>query len=1057
MVVLLALALAVAAGCGDNPEVKKQKTVARAEQYLKDGKPNEAIIELKNALQVDPDFVPALDALGRAYAAKSWYADALREQNRAQRLAPDSVPLMVTRSRTLLEAGAFSDAEAQAGKILSREPGNAEAIAIRAAALLGLGKPNEALALVESAPVGAIPEADLVRAGVLLQQGKTDEAERSYRAVIDKRPGDFKALIGLAGIALSKKNYDEALRLYERANGLRPLSPQPHVGIAAVKARKGQVAEAISELEGVHPQARSVGVVMVLASYYLQANRPAEAERLLAPIVERLPKLAAARLLLGSTYMIREKPDLAAAQFEELVKQFPDEPAARFQLAGAYTRMGRGKAALAELDRVAKALDTTAWYHLERARTLLVLGRFDDALQAARTAERMVPGQGQTFLLLGQIYVQRGDARAAREMFSKAAEVGGGEARAHLALGLLAQFEKNQDSALQEFDAAVNADPTSIRAARAKVSVLVQQKRVKEAIQFAEAAARREAKRPEFQILLAAAYGSDRQWEKAAAAYRKAMELDPTGIRPRLGLARVALAQGKDEEAIAQLQAAFQQEPGNVTAALMITALYENLARYDQAILVLEAADKAVPRRVEFGLRLAELYLRKGRYDDAAAKAKDLLATNPDLTPARLIHGQALLAKGDPAALKDFADVAKENPKSARAQAVLARAYAWLGRVADAQAAYREAIKLDPQFTQAKTELALISGQNVNKAELQKQVEQLRAAVNANPKNLLAREALGRHLLALGQSQEAKDQLKVVLDVAPGHPPANLLMARVAIAEGKRDEAAGYARAALRTNPSNIEANVFMAQYLLQANRREEAVKHLEAALQVNPHLSDLKLQLGAAYMQMGRLGDSLRLAREVRKAEPNSPAPPLLAGLVLVAQRKPQDAIEAFGQALKLKSDLAPAYAGLGQAYQQLDQNDKAVEAYQRAVTLNAKDAISLNNLAWILLEVRKKPDEALPLATKAQQLAPDSPEVLDTLGWVQYRRGAFAEAEKMLLKAVERSPNTGAIQFHLGMTYARLGRRNDAVSTLRRAAQLDAKLAESERIETLVRELGG
>ncbi len=493
------------------------------------------------------------------------------------------------------------------------------------------------------------------------------------------------------------------------------------------------------------------------------------------------------------------------------------------------------------------------------------------------------------------------------------------------------------------------------------------------------------------------------------------------------------------------------------TAALLITALYENLARYDQAILVMEAADKAAPRRVEFGLRLADLYLRKGRYDDAAAKSKELLATNPDLIPARLIRGQALLAKGDPNALKDFADVAKENPKSAQAQYLLARAYLRLGRLADAQAAFREAIRLDPQFAQAKTELALVSGQNVDRAELQKQVERFRAEVKANPKNVVARENLARHLLALGQNKEAQDEFKAILNVAPAHPGANLLMARIAMTEGKRDEAAGYARAALRANPSSIDANLLMAQYLLQTNRREDAVKHLEAALQVNPNLFDVKLQLSSIYIQMGRLGDALRSAREVQKVEPKNPAPPLLAGLALAAQQKPQEAVEAFGQALKLKSDLAPAYTGLGQSYEQLKQPDKAAEAYRRALAINGNDVVTLNNLAWHISEVRKKPDEALPLATKAQQLAPESPEVLDTLGWVQYRRGAFAEAEKALRKAAERAPNIGAIQFHLGMTYAKLGRRNDAVSTLRRAAQLDPKLAESERIETLVKELGG
>jgi len=132
-------------------------------------------------------------------------------------------------------------------------------------------------------------------------------------------------------------------------------------------------------------------------------------------------------------------------------------------------------------------------------------------------------------------------------------------------------------------------------------------------------------------------------------------------------------------------------------------------------------------------------------------------------------------------------------------------------------------------------------------------------------------------------------------------------------------------------------------------------------------------------------------------------------------------------------------------------------VESYRRALAINEKDVASLNNLAWILVELRKKPDEALPLATKAEQLAPSSPEVLDTLGWIQYRRGAYADAEKSLSRAVERAAGNATIQYHLGMTYARLGKKADAVSVLRRASQLDPKLAESQKIADVIKELGG
>src|SRR4029453_3565187 len=78
-VLVVAALLAGLAACGHNPTASKQRALARGEQYLKDGKVNEAIIELRNAVQVHKNFVPALHALGRAYLAKSWFADAVRE------------------------------------------------------------------------------------------------------------------------------------------------------------------------------------------------------------------------------------------------------------------------------------------------------------------------------------------------------------------------------------------------------------------------------------------------------------------------------------------------------------------------------------------------------------------------------------------------------------------------------------------------------------------------------------------------------------------------------------------------------------------------------------------------------------------------------------------------------------------------------------------------------------------------------------------------------------------------------------------------------------------
>src|SRR5437016_269455 len=112
--VLLVCVTASAVGCAQSPAAKKQKYLEKGAKYYTDGKYNEAVVELKNALQIDPKFVPALIVLGRAYRAKSWNADAARELGRAVELDPSSTEARVDLGQAFLNLESWNDAEAQA-------------------------------------------------------------------------------------------------------------------------------------------------------------------------------------------------------------------------------------------------------------------------------------------------------------------------------------------------------------------------------------------------------------------------------------------------------------------------------------------------------------------------------------------------------------------------------------------------------------------------------------------------------------------------------------------------------------------------------------------------------------------------------------------------------------------------------------------------------------------------------------------------------------------------------------------------------------------------------
>jgi tetratricopeptide (TPR) repeat protein len=250
---------------------------------------------------------------------------------------------------------------------------------------------------------------------------------------------------------------------------------------------------------------------------------------------------------------------------------------------------------------------------------------------------------------------------------------------------------------------------------------------------------------------------------------------------------------------------------------------------------------------------------------------------------------------------------------------------------------------------------------------------------------------------------------------------------------------------------------MLLARYLLDRGQREQAALHFEAVLKIDPARGDARLALAGLYTQDGRLAQALALARRLQRDEPANPGALLVTGSVLLAQGRPRDAAHAFATAIRMKPDLVDAHCGLGQARQALGQAELAAVSYERALALDGNHVGTLTGLALILSERPAGSERALPLATRAAELRPTAPEVLDTLGWVYYRRGAYADAERVLGRAAERGPDRGLIHYHLGMVYVRLERPREAITALRHASRLDASLARTENLDEIITGLGG
>ena len=87
---------------------------------------------------------------------------------------------------------------------------------------------------------------------------------------------------------------------------------------------------------------------------------------------------------------------------------------------------------------------------------------------------------------------------------------------------------------------------------------------------------------------------------------------------------------------------------------------------------------------------------------------------------------------------------------------------------------------------------------------------------------------------------------------------------------------------------------------------------------------------------------------------------------------------------------------------YEQKEDTSSAIAEYKKGIDADPNNFLALNQLAWVYAEQGDHLDEALAFAQKAASLSA-SPGVVDTLGWVFYKRGEYAQAVEQFEQALK------------------------------------------------------
>jgi len=200
-----------------------------------------------------------------------------------------------------------------------------------------------------------------------------------------------------------------------------------------------------------------------------------------------------------------------------------------------------------------------------------------------------------------------------------------------------------------------------------------------------------------------------------------------------------------------------------------------------------------------------------------------------------------------------------------------------------------------------------------------------------------------------------------------------------------------------------------------------------------------LGLSLVYGVLSVNRLAayqDELTLWKDGAIYQPEDSLIQANLGVVLATRGRPQEAIQYFEEALRLKPQFSYAHFNLGRAYAELGQSREAMEHYQQAVDIKPDSIDAQYNLGLALADAGR-PEEAIRHLQEAVRLMPDFASAHNNLGVSLAGVGRMPEAIVHFERVISLEPDVEAYA-NLALAYAGVNRRADAIAAAQKAVDL-------------------
>ena len=975
--------------CSGDPTVRKRQHLQKGQEYLTFGQVNAAVIEFKNAIQIDPNFAEGYYALGLAYLKKGYWGEAAQQLERARSQEADLPGIEEYLAQAKLMVGALDEAHALAGEVIARDPQNSLALTVLGGVALERKSFDEARRYlhqaIESDPALAAPHIFL--SAFYRTKGENARAQEEIEQALDLDEHNLQVLYALANMEWAANRRDVAQELYYRI------------------------------LEVDHQQWEAIAR---LASLFIDQENYEKARPLTERLIKSQPNLHLGYLLRGLIALRTKTFDKAAVDLQKASTLRPDDTQSHFYYGVALYQMGSLQQALSEFQTALQLNPDLTNVRLSAARIYAQTGLFNDAIRASQEVFEVRPNDPMAYYILGMAHLRQGELDTGYQALEQAIVYKPDFAQAYQGKGMYYQLKDELGQAIDAYETVLQMDPNQTGARALLILAHLRKKDFEAAITEANRGQELEPENPMYTNLLGVAYGMQDNSSQAERLFGGAIAQKSEFLAPRYNLAALYLSTGRPQKAEEEYQKILEVKPKNLKALMGLGQIYEREAQYDKALEVYQRAAQ-ISKTLNIMLRLGWLQYRRGAFDEAAIAAENILAWQADHIGALKILGLAKAARGDlTGALESLRRVTNMESQDTTSWNLLGQVAYIAGQRDEAEEALQHSLAIKADQPLVAIQLAL------TQQDLDRVISTAEAELARRPDSARLRFILGQAYRRTQRFDEALRQFHEAARLDPSLWPARHNLAELYLLQGDVAKAKTQVEEVLARYSGNRWALTLSGALIEGQGKMEEARRRYGEAAKKR-HLPAMLL-LARSYTQSREFTKALNVASDAAHLYPNSPFAHEAMGLIYVATKEYEKALRAFKRYTELSPSKQVGLNRIAAIYTALGQYKNAANAYGRSLKLMPDQPGAQLGLSKVYLQQGQQ-DKALELAQRVLKDYPDMPQALHWMGNIYAQRRDYPKAIEYWTRVIEASPKALMVYVKVGFAHLKQGDRQKAM----------------------------